>query len=151
MSAIALDTHRGELASATDLPDAQSRLAGWLRYADLPVLALALPVFVIASLPMLGYLGCASAWLFAKGLQFLAARQTVAALGRGDRRSAMGFHAAAMMARIWIVALAVLAVGLIEREAGLSAAVLAAVLVTFHLGGGALSHLLTPQPPPRSS
>lgn len=124
--------------------DGQRRLASGLRLADLPVLVVALPVFVLADLPMLGWAVCTGAWLFVRGLQHLASRQSARALERGDRRSAMGFHAAAMLARIWVIALAVLAAGLIEREAGLAAAVMAIALVTLFLGGGALAQLLEP-------
>ena len=70
-----------------------ARAALWLRYADLVLLALALPVFVL-----------------------------------------------------WLVTLAILLVGLLgDREDGLAAAVLSLFLVSFHLGGMAISKLFEPQ------
>jgi hypothetical protein len=52
--------------------------------------------------------------------------------------------AAATLGRVWIVALAILLVGLADRESGLAAALLAVALVTVHLAGMALSRLLEP-------
>lgn len=119
------------------------RLWAALRWLDLPILAVGLAAFLIAGLALWGYAACAGAWLLTRALQELANRNTVRALARGDRRSAMGLHAAAMLARIWILAATVLVVGVIEREAGLAAAVLAAILVGAYLGGNALAQLVT--------
>jgi len=47
---------------------------------------------------------------------------------------------------VWIIALAVLLVGVIDsKEAGLAAAVLAAILFTVHFGARLLSRLIEPQ------
>jgi hypothetical protein len=116
-----------------------------LRYGDLVVLGLALPVFVIAGLPMLGYFPAAGAWLAARGIELAAARRSARALGGGDRRAAVGTLAAATLARVWLIALVVLLVGLAEREAGLAAAVLAAIVFTFHLGALFLGRVLAPE------
>jgi hypothetical protein len=112
-----------------------------LRYVDLGLLILALPVFIISGLPMLGYAALAAAWLCQRGIQLGAERRTARALARGDRRGALGALAATMLGRLWLVTLAILLVGLAEREAGLAAAVLAAVLVTAYLIGTFLSRL----------
>jgi putative exporter of polyketide antibiotics len=53
--------------------------------------------------------------------------------------------AVATLGRVWVLALAILLVGLADRESGLAAAVLAIVLFTVHLTGTALSRLLTPE------
>ena len=42
-----------------------------LRYLDLALLALALPIFIAAGLPLLGYLGAAVGWLVQRGVQAL--------------------------------------------------------------------------------
>lgn len=113
-----------------------------LRYADLVLLALALPLFVVADLPLLGYAAAAAAWLAQRGLQALAARRTEGRLAAGDRRSAIGYTAAAVLGRVWLVALVVLLVGLLgEREDGLAAAVLSAILFTVYLAGEAITRL----------
>jgi hypothetical protein len=98
-----------------------------LRCLDLLVLALALPLFLIAGLPLVGYVGVALAWLAQRVISAFAARRAVAS---GDRRAALGVMAGTMVARLWLLGLAVLCVGLIEREAGLAGAILAAVLFT---------------------
>jgi hypothetical protein len=113
-----------------------------LRHADLILLAVALPVFVATGLPMLGYLVAAAAWLAQHGILALAERRSKAALQRGERRTALGTIAIATLGRVWLVTLAILLVGLLaEREDGLAAAVLSAILVTAHLGGMAISKL----------
>ena len=118
----------------------------WLRYADLLVLALALPVFAVAGLPMLGYAAAAVAWLAQHGVLVLAQRRAADALRRGDRRVALGSIAAATLGRVWIVTLAILLVGLLgEREDGLSAAVLSFVLVTAHFASLGVTRLLYPE------
>lgn len=98
-----------------------------LRYLDLPVLVVALPVFLLTGSPLVGYAAVAAAWLLQRGIQVLARRRAVAT---GDRRAAIGVLAGSMVARLWLLALAVLCAGLVEREAGVAAGVLAAVLFT---------------------
>jgi hypothetical protein len=107
------------------------------------VLAAALPVFLLADLPMGGYVVCAGAWIAASAMQLVAERHVKRSLARGNRNSALGTLAAATLGRVWLVALAILLVGLSDREAGLAAAVLAAVLVTVHLGGMAIGRLIS--------
>lgn len=98
-----------------------------LRNLDLLVLALALPIFVIAGLPLLGYAFIAGAWVTQRVIASFAERKAIAT---GDRRAAMGVIAGTMMLRLWTLGLSVLGAGLIERQAGLAAGVLAAVLFT---------------------
>jgi hypothetical protein len=102
-------------------------------YADLVLLALALPVFLLAGWPLGGYAVTAAVWLLQRGIQVAASRRAVGAQKRGDRRAALGILAGATLARVWLIALAVLLVGLAEREAGLAAAVLSAALFTVYL------------------
>ena len=113
-----------------------------LRYADLVVLALALPLFLLADWPLLGYAVIASAWLIQHAMLAWADRASVAALAEGNRNKAMGIVGGITLGRVWLVATAILLVGLLgEREDGLAAAVLALVLVTLHLGSLALTKL----------
>ena len=137
MSTLALS---GSDANATARPGAL------LRYADLILLALALPLFVLADWPLLGYAVAAGGWLAQHVVRVVAERRATAAIARGDRRTALGAVGMATVGRLWIVTLPILAVGLIaEREDGLAAAVLAAVLVTVHLGSVAVMRLLHPE------
>jgi hypothetical protein len=116
------------------------------RYFDLALLALALPVFLIADWPLLGYAVAAAAWLVQHGIQRWAESRSRRSLAAGERRNALGFIAFGTLARLWLVTLSILLVGgLGEREDGLAAAILCAVLVTASLGGRALERLLTPE------
>ncbi|MFL5870496.1 MAG: hypothetical protein ACJ75R_05405 [Solirubrobacterales bacterium] len=117
-----------------------------LRYADIGLLIAALPIFLVAGWPMLGYAVCAAAWLAQHGVLAVAERGVKGALAGGDRRRALGIMAAATLGRLWLVTLAILLVGLLaEREDGLAAAVLTLALVTVHLGSIACARLLYPE------
>jgi hypothetical protein len=96
-----------------------------LRYVDLAVLAVALPFFLVAGLPLLGWAGVTVAWLFQRAVHGLLLRRAEASRSPG---SALGLLSVSLIGRVWFLALAVLAIGLIEREAGLAAAVLTAVV-----------------------
>lgn len=98
-----------------------------LRHLDLVVLAIALPIFLVAGFPLLGYAVVALAWLLQRGIQAYAERR---ALASGDRKAAIGVLAGTMMARLWLLGLSVLGAGLVDRGAGLAAAVLAFALFT---------------------
>ncbi|HYH58152.1 MAG TPA: hypothetical protein VD790_02865 [Thermoleophilaceae bacterium] len=100
-----------------------------LRNLDLAVLALALPIFIAADLPLLGWGATTLAWLIAKGIDVYGQRRAAAS---GDRRVAMGARAASLIGRLYTVGLMVLAAGIIEREAGLAAGVLAVVTFTVY-------------------
>ncbi len=117
-----------------------------LRYADLGLLALAFPVFVLADLPLAGYAAAALAWIAQHAVLTAADRAVASALARGDRRRALALAGGATIGRLWLVTLAILLVGLLgAREDGLAAAVLAFALVTVHLACLALSKLLYPE------
>jgi hypothetical protein len=148
LSTLALDGSEGNPTGA-GAPVGDAEAVGQstlLRYADLVLLALAAPIFVLADLPLLGYGVAAAAWLAQHGILAFAERRSTAALRAGNRRAALGSIAVATLGRVWLVTLAILLVGLLaEREDGLAAAVLCAVLVTVHLGGMALSRLFAPE------
>jgi hypothetical protein len=101
----------------------------WLRYLDLVLLAVALPVFLIADLPIAGYLVAAGAWVVQRVVQGVIAARVNASQ---DPRSIAGLMAASMILRGWIVALSVFLVGLANNDAGLAAAVLVIVLFTVY-------------------
>jgi hypothetical protein len=96
-----------------------------LRFVDLGVLALALPVFVAADWPLLAWAGVTAAWVLQRALHALflsrAERST-------DPRSAVGLLSVSLIGRVWFLALVVLGIGLADRDAGLPAAVLTAVV-----------------------
>lgn len=119
MSSPALETSSG--------PPAAVRV---LRYLDLVVLALALPVFVVGGLPLLGYAVGAGVWLLQRAIQVWALRRARAA---EDPRTFVGIVAGSMIGRGWLVALSILAAGLAAGDdVGLSAAVLVISLFTVY-------------------
>lgn len=116
-----------------------------IRHLDLLVLLIALPVFLLVDAPISGYLAAGAAWLIGRTAVEIAARRRVEALRAGNRNAALGVTAGAVMGRIWLVALAILLVGLLdEREAGLAAAVLSLALVTVSLAASFITQLLDP-------
>jgi hypothetical protein len=112
-----------------------------LRYLDLMVLVLALPVFVFSGLPMLGYGAAAFAWLAQRGIRELLQRRAKAS---DDPRTVAGLLAGSMIIRGWLAALSIFGAGLIEREAGLSAAVLFITLFTVFLSGEMIARPFEP-------
>jgi hypothetical protein len=101
-----------------------------LRYADLVLLALALPLFLLAGLPMSGYLVGAGAWIAQRLIRsFLHGR----AAASDEPRTVAGLLVTSMLVRGWLVALAVFGVGLSDNSAGLAAAVMCLALFSVYL------------------
>jgi len=96
-----------------------------LRYLDLVLLAVALPVFIAGDLPMLGY--AAAAWIVQRAIQIFTNRKAAA---EDDPRKVVAIAAGSMIGRGWLVALTIFAAGLEDNDAGLAAAVLVIVLFT---------------------
>jgi hypothetical protein len=92
-----------------------------LRNIDVPVLALALVIFLVAGLPIVGWLTGAGAWAIQRLVSEFAMRKANAA---DDPRAKVGILAGSMIGRGWLVAGIIIAVGLGNNKAGLSAAVL---------------------------
>src|SRR6476660_8517380 len=115
-------------------------------YVDLLVLAAALAVFLLGGCPLLGYAVAAACWLVQRAVQAYATKRATAELAAGNRQKAMGIVAATTLGRVWLMATAVLLVGLAEREAGLAAAILVLVLFTVSFAAQGLVHLFGEQP-----
>ena len=98
-----------------------------VKHLDLVLLTIALPVFLLGGLPMLGYVAGAAAWLIQRGVQLLLNRKAAAS---NDPRTVVGITAGSMIGRAWLVALRIFAAGLSDEDAGLAAAVLVIVLFT---------------------
>ena len=78
-----------------------------------------------------------------RGIQTLATRRANAELAAGNRQKAMGIVAATTLGRVWLMATVVLLVGLAERAAGLSSAVLVLVLFTISFAAQGIAHLFS--------
>ncbi len=116
------------------------------KHVDLVVLATALAVFLLGGLPMLGFAVGAAAWLAQRAIQVLASRRAKAELAAGRRQRAMATIATTTLGRVWLMATAVLVAGILDREAGLAAAVLVAVLFTVSLAAQGVAHLFDEEP-----
>jgi hypothetical protein len=124
---------------------AASRINGAdvVRILDLLLLAAALPVFIALDAPIAGYLAAGGAWVVGRGAKVITDRRRTQALRAANRNAALGLTAATMLGRLWILAAAILLVGLLgSRDAGLAAAVLSAALVTAFLTGEGIAALL---------
>jgi hypothetical protein len=116
---------------------------GLVRYIDVVLVVAALPLVVLAGLPLLGYAVGATAWILQRAAGVLLERQ---ASRSSDVRRQVGLNLGGTLARAWGVGGAILAVGLLgDREDGLTAAVLVLVAFTVYfamtlilhgLGGG---------------
>ena len=116
------------------------------KYVDLLALLIALAVFLIGDLPLLGFAVAAAVWLLQRGIQMLAQRRMKQELAAGNRQKAMGFVAGSTLGRVWLMATAVLLVGIAERESGLAAAILLLALFTISFAAQGLAHLFDDQP-----
>ncbi len=116
------------------------------KYLDLVVLAVALAVFLLGGLPMLGFAAGAGVWLLQRGIQALAERRANRELAAGNRQRAMATVAVSTLGRVGLMATAVLIAGIVEREAGLSSAILVAVLFTVSFAAQGIAHLFDEEP-----
>ena len=102
----------------------------FLRNLDLLLLALALPLFLVAELPVLGWVTAAAVWVMWRGIGELTDRRAAAAT---DAKQMAGIAAGSMIGRGWLLGLILLGAGLAtDREVGLSAALLVLALFTVH-------------------
>ena len=103
------------------------------------MLALALPLFLIAGLPPIGWAVVAVVWVVQRWIVATVKRRAIAT---GDRSAVMKPITQSMMVRLALVTSAVAVVGIVDRDAGLPAALLAAVLFSIALG----IQIVTPAP-----
>jgi hypothetical protein len=106
-----------------------------LRRLDLLALALALPVFVAAGFPVLGWLVTAVAWSVQRAVQLYALRRARTA---GDPRASLGVLAGSLLGRGWLVALAIGGALVADPGVGGAAAALTVVLFGVYCTAGVL-------------
>jgi hypothetical protein len=117
-----------------------------VRYLDVVLVAITLPVLLLAGLPALGLLVGGGVWIISRVAAAVFEGQ---ARARGDIRQAVGINLAAMIARAWLVALAILAVGLAgSREDGATAAALVLAAFTVYFVMTAFGRSLERKPTP---
>lgn len=93
----------------------------FVRHLDLVLLGLALPVFLAAGWPMLGYAAGGAAWLAQTVIQRYTNRKAVET---DDLKATAGWITGSMIGRGWLCAITIFAAGMVENDAGLAAAVL---------------------------
>jgi len=121
------------------------------KYVDLLVLAAALAVFLLGGLPMLGFAAGAGVWLVQRGIQILAERLANKELAAGNRQRAMATVGVSTLGRVGLMAIAVLLAGIVEREAGLTSAILVLVLFTVSIAAQGIAHLFDEGPEVRKA
>ena len=116
-----------------------------VRYLDVVLLVLAAPIVVLMGGPVLGFAVGAGVWI----LQRIAEAWLDAAGQRTDAKREIGLKFASMIGRTWIVAIAILAVGLAaEREDGFTAAIVCLAAYTVHLATALILRSLERNPTP---
>ncbi len=101
-----------------------------LRHLDVVVLVLALPIFVLAELSLTGYAVGAAAWLVPKAIAMTLQRRADASR---EPKVVVGLLMGGAIARGWLCALSVLAVGLVDPRAGLAGTLLILLLFTIYI------------------
>ena len=90
------------------------KVPAFVRYLDLVVLlVVALPIFLLADLPLAAYLVGGGAWVLQRVVQALMQRRAEAS---DDPRVVAGWTAGSMIARGWFCALAIFGVGIAEGD-----------------------------------
>lgn len=101
-----------------------------LRNLDLLLLGVALPVFLVAGFPILGWLTAAVIWILWRGIGEWTDRKA-RAIGASNPGKLAGVATGSLIGRGWMMGLILIAVGLLtDDETGLSAALLCVVLFT---------------------
>ena len=101
-----------------------------LRVIDLVLLALALPVFLLADLPLMGWVTGAIIWALWRGIGEFSDRRAATAT---SPKATAGIAAGSMVGRGWLLGLILLGAGLAWGEdVGLSAALLVLALFTVY-------------------
>jgi len=118
-----------------------SRSLTALANLDLIALAIALPVFIVAGFSIAGYIVAAVTWMLVRFAHTYAERLAKKNLAAGKRNTAMGAVAATSLGSAWIMAIVVLVAGVIDRDVGLSAAILLVIVFTLNMASRGLVHL----------
>jgi len=101
-----------------------------MRNIDVPVLLVALAIFLVAGFPIIGWVTAAAAWAVQRLINEWSTRK---AASSDDVRTRVGLLAGSMILRGWIVAGIIIAVGLGDSDAGLAAAVLFLLVFTLQM------------------
>ena len=107
-----------------------------IRNLDLVLLGIALPVFVVAELPILGWVTAAAIWLAWRAIGAWTDRKA-REIGPNNPGKLAGVATGSLIGRGWLMAIALLGVGLLtDDRTGLSAALLCAPWSRTTVGSG---------------
>ena len=108
-----------------------------MRRFDFVVLAVALPLFIVAGWSLLGYAVAAGMWV----VQAVVQARIQAKIDNSDNpRTVVGLMAGASIGRAWVAAAVILITGLFDNKAGLAAVVLFMVLFTIYFLQRVIGH-----------
>jgi hypothetical protein len=114
-----------------------------VRYLDVVLIVLAAPFVVLLELPVLGYAVGAGVWILTRVIEAVLEQSA----RRSDMRRAIGVRVGGMIARVWLIGIGVLAVGLAaDREDGFTAAVVCLAAYTVHLATALILRPLEKKP-----
>jgi hypothetical protein len=103
-----------------------------LRYVDVVIVVMIAPIALLMGAPVLGYAVGAVAWT---AQRFAGTAIERRAMGSDDPRRQIGVALFSSLGRVWLLALTILAVGLLgEKKDGLTAAVVVLVAFTIYFG-----------------
>ena len=103
----------------------------FVRYLDVALIVLAAPFVLLMGGPVLGYAVAGGVWIASR---FIATAIERAARRSKSPRAQVGISFGVLMARAWLMGIAILVVGLAgDREDGLMAALLALVVFSVYL------------------
>jgi hypothetical protein len=103
-----------------------------LRYVDVVIVVMIAPIALLMGAPVLGYAVGGVVWTAQRFAGSAIERRAMAA---EDPRRAIGVTLFSSLGRVWLLALTILAVGLLgEKKDGLTAAVVVLVAFTVYFG-----------------
>ncbi len=115
-----------------------------LRFPDLIALGVALPIFILADLPIVGWIVAAVTWFGSSTLVIFMQRRAARAT---EARHQVGLVVGGSIARAWIAAAGILIAYLIGgNDAGLASALLMIALFTIYFFNKMITHLIQPAP-----
>ncbi|MGH2959447.1 MAG: hypothetical protein ACRDKE_07560 [Solirubrobacterales bacterium] len=115
-----------------------------LRFPDFIALGIALPIFIAADLPMVGWVVAAITWFGSSALIIYMQMRAVQAT---EARHQVGLVVGGSIARAWIAAAGILIAYLIGgNDAGLACALLMIGLFTIYFFNKMITHLIQPAP-----
>jgi hypothetical protein len=130
--------------SSAAMPTSDPLIA--VRYLDVLIVVLAAPFVILMGGPVLGYVAGGAAWIVGRAVGVWVERW---ARAHKNPRAQVGIGFAVLMARVWLLGLTILLVGLQgERKDGLTAALLALVAFTVYFATTLLLRPMERNAPP---